>query len=794
MAALLRRLEVEGFRCFHDRRFFEFKDGLNVIVGPVGSGKTSLLEAIEYGFFGTTFGVRRRAYRREDLINVESSRLRVLVEFEVEGEGLYSVERVFTLGGGEKASVRTPFGETFSKKSVVDEMLRELLGLDVFEYERSVSINYVFLFLLTYGSPSTRSRVIDSLLGIDAIYKIMGALSVADIERRIKDLEGEAAYLRDRLGFLEEHKRGVERQIEEKSKEIDVKRRLLSEVRRDLDDVNKRLKEFEGLDEEYHRVRALYDILSREVAGREINLEDIVLELERIRIRLGRVLNALLLADEAEKLESVAIREDSVRDVVNLYREILEVAWKTYEEFSSNVNYLRGELEKKQILLRELEKRIIELEPEVEEYRRAEAELERFYKKYGDEKRLRSEVERLSFELKRLEAKNALMICVSRIRRFLAKEVVKKNEVECPVCGSKVSADFEKRFREERKEKSIDDLEKEIADIKSRLEELKTSLKEIEELKVLMIEREDKLDVYGELSKRREELLGEIQRLRSEIEESEAKIREIGAELSRIDRSVKLVIENLRILERMDEFEGVKKRYSELGRKWAEYKQLLENKARLEETLRRVETEIKILEREVAGLSAREVLAEYGEVSRRLNEVEGELNRLRALESLIRRVRGAYREVQTRLRREKVSKISSFMRSVLAELYPYSDIEDVRLNVYERYDERRGRQSVYLIEAKTDAGWSVFSSRLSDGQKSFIMMALFLGFFKNIKHNAGFIILDEPLPNIDAVFKERVFSRIKDILGVRQVLLTTQHENIARQLGDVNVVFLNRTG
>lgn len=792
LTVLLRKVEVEGFRCFRDKRVFEFKDGLNIIMGPVGSGKSSLFEAIEYGFFGTTFGLRRRAYRREDLVNVESNGLRVLVEFEVEDEGVYSVERIFTLDGGEKVHVRTPFGETFSKKSIVDEMLRELLGLDVFEYERSVSINHVFLFLLTYGSPSTRSRVIDSLLGIDAVYKIMRSLNVAEIRRRIKDIEGEAAYLRDRLSFLEERREGIERQIEKKLKEIDVKRRLLSEVKKDLEDVDRRLSEFKGLDEEYHKVRALYEILSREVAGREINVEEIVLELERIRVRLGRILNALLLADEAERLESVVIREDTIRDVIKLYREILEVAWKTYEEFSSNIKYLKGGLEKKQFLLQELEKRIIELEPDVEEYKRAEAELERFYKKYGDESTLRNEVERLGFELKRLEAKNALMICVSRIRRFLAKEVVKKKEVKCPVCGNKVSADFEKKFREDKKRESTENVEREIEDMKKRLEELKRVLKEIEELKVLMIEKEDKLDIYDELSKRREELLSEIQRLRSEINESEAKIREIGVELSRVEGGMKLVTENIHRLERIGEFENIKKKYSELSRKWAEYKQLIENKARLEETLRKIETEIKLLEKELAGLSSRDVLAEYSEVSQRLNEVEDELNRLRTLENLIQKVRNAYREVQTRLRMEKVNEISSFMRKVLAELYPYSDIEDVRLSVFERYDERKGRQSMYLIEAKIGSGWSVFSSKLSDGQKSFIMMALFLGFFKNIKHNAGFILLDEPLPNIDVVFKERVFSRIKDILGVRQVLLTTQSEDIASRLGDVNIIFLKR--
>ena len=48
---LLDKLEVRGFGCFQDREF-TFSEGLNVVIGPNESGKSTLQQAIGAALFG----------------------------------------------------------------------------------------------------------------------------------------------------------------------------------------------------------------------------------------------------------------------------------------------------------------------------------------------------------------------------------------------------------------------------------------------------------------------------------------------------------------------------------------------------------------------------------------------------------------------------------------------------------------------------------------------------------------------------------------------------------------------
>src|SRR5580658_9334137 len=89
----LKRLEIEGFGPFVDRQVLKFpaKPGVVVVYGENMRGKTTLLNAIRYAFFGKVLG----RGRRERLIHSLSNRERaaagkfgfsVTLEFDFDGQ------------------------------------------------------------------------------------------------------------------------------------------------------------------------------------------------------------------------------------------------------------------------------------------------------------------------------------------------------------------------------------------------------------------------------------------------------------------------------------------------------------------------------------------------------------------------------------------------------------------------------------------------------------------------------------------------------------------------------------
>lgn len=95
----LKRLEVEGFGPFADRQTMEFPagPGVTVVYGENMRGKTSLLNAIRYAFFGTVVGRGSRERRLHTITNRERA-----------GEGLYgfTVSLCFDYDGQEYELVR----------------------------------------------------------------------------------------------------------------------------------------------------------------------------------------------------------------------------------------------------------------------------------------------------------------------------------------------------------------------------------------------------------------------------------------------------------------------------------------------------------------------------------------------------------------------------------------------------------------------------------------------------------------------------------------------------------------
>ena len=105
MKLYIKSIDIKGFRAFEHPLTVEFQRGINLIVGPVGSGKTSILKAIEFCLYGTVSEIKKRIYRKIDIINDFSEAAEVTVEL-TSSEKSFKITRTYTRKGIEQLKVQ----------------------------------------------------------------------------------------------------------------------------------------------------------------------------------------------------------------------------------------------------------------------------------------------------------------------------------------------------------------------------------------------------------------------------------------------------------------------------------------------------------------------------------------------------------------------------------------------------------------------------------------------------------------------------------------------------------------
>ena len=326
---ILTRVDIRDFRS-HKRTTVDFEEGISVIVGDNGSGKTSILESINFALFKQKPNVNV-----DDLIRRGADSTEVTVTFTASGRTFKATRGRKTGRAYGSALYEIDDGETLKSRGE-DEITKEIegiLGLGGELFTSAIYIKQGEIDKLISEQAAKRKEYVGKLLGADELERAhqgMGELlrkyesrvdALSSLPEDIKETENIVKEKKDGLGVL--------------SKEFKKASRIYVSVKKELRGVQAALKDLEQL-----------RVLEAKIGELEIRLKNLKEDIARI-----------------EEYEAELKKTQSFHDKY----EVIERELKSLAEGSRKFYELQGRGERLEHEVSNLETRISQLNDALEE-------------------------------------------------------------------------------------------------------------------------------------------------------------------------------------------------------------------------------------------------------------------------------------------------------------------------------------------------------------------------------------------------------------------------------------------
>ncbi len=797
----LQSLEIVNFRGFRGRVVIPFEKPIIAIYGPVGAGKSSIVQAIEYALYGRQLEVKERIAKLVDLINEEENEAKVTLTLVREDTGeILKIYRALKRVGdsAREHQVELIVGGKKVASTVRDatEIITEILRLDEEDFSRFILVTHRVLEGLVYGTSTKRSLTIDKLFGIDILENIYKSIPIRKVEEILEQEKNKLSSYKElpeiiaRYGSIEEARRALAKmkeEIEELKKTEEELQRKYSKLIEERSKLLSSLRDLENVYIKYLQVRSEREKLEEEISGKESDVSEtsIKIELDLIRSFLVSKLEELLFSKEAEELSSLNITSHNIDEVaVKIYDIVrrLEDSLSRFDEEKENLSKAHEELkieaERLSNEIRSIERRLRELEAQFREYQELES-------KYGQPEAIRKEIERLRESLE----KTGTDVTIASSLITILQAVVDGKLTTCPICGHELSEherqEAKRRLEElkERYKKYLDNID----EIKRKLSELEHVLAKMESLKPIVSEYEE---LYTRLKMLRENYskvlakLENIDKTRRLIEKRAQTLRfiidEVRSRLDKVDVALTLLKKIKRYRELIREERELEKKLKESGFDLSRASKIEEEISEVSRKLEQVRERLNVLSVEVSRLE--QVLSSIP-----VETVEELRNRVYRLEIIYRRlndIRNVLKKIQKDLRERMIERTRSLVDQYFRMIYPHPDLTGASIEISTR--ERLGVVvSEYVLYGVRRTGRKVPISRMSDGQRLTLALAFMLSVYTVASHNVSFLIMDEPIPYVDVevrrAFAELITRLITERL-VSQLVVTSQSREFIEQI------------
>ena len=281
------RISMKGFGAFRERTDLDIADvDLVALVGPTGSGKSTIIDAITFALYGT---VARYENNRlvAPVINQTSNEARVALDFELDGKVMTAarIVRRTTGGGATTREARLEEGGNVlaDDATSMSQEVEGILGLDVEQFNRTVVLPQGKFATFLHAKPSDRQSTLVRLLGME-FYRRIGRAARQRAAQARNHVEALQPDFERKTGELTDQRRdALENRIKELAaahSRFKADREAITGLDAELSDLDAGI---ERLDDQLHRMEGIAapDGLAE--------LADQITEAARARIETGEL-------------------------------------------------------------------------------------------------------------------------------------------------------------------------------------------------------------------------------------------------------------------------------------------------------------------------------------------------------------------------------------------------------------------------------------------------------------------------------------------------------------------------
>jgi len=761
---MITKVTLKNWRS-HLNSSLEFSSGTNALIGIMGSGKSSILNGICFGLFGTNPELQSRKLKLDDLI-MNKPQIRetaeIEVSFRVDGAD-YSVKRIIEKKKGTTYSELRASGKLIEAPSTqrVNELVEKVLKVDYELFSKAIYSEQNALDYFLTIPKGQRMRKIDELLMLDKFEKARS--NTVSLGNKISEKKTAVESLLSNVNLTE-----LQNTISTLKSSLDnimtEKIQLEKELKQVL--VNRTTGENEL--KVLYKTKENFEHLKRD----EISLSSAINEISSTLEKLEESLKGV-------DKEAIGKNIKSFSDVLDNLEETLKEKHEEYQKISDQYSKAHAEAEvyKKETITR--------LKNELEEKLQLQRDAEKLKKQIGTDtdKGLEKKKELVERYVGKIEA---LRIKIEDLSEMI--DQLSSVKAKCPICESKITEE-KKIILIKQKKQQIKNLyeemehatkqkqlsEQDLRDLELSINKLNRILDEIEDLDNIKSNLENAQYIYAVLEESSVKLESELKAMKVELEKMNKTL---------IDARDEKQNHELLVLH-MKDYELRRSRIEDLVRQRAEVTRHLQNleKVIVGKDLIALEGELRNLVGKEKELSAKIAAVNQLSVERdtRLKELESILSKvtkekedMKKLENLTIQLKifaKALEETQIQLRQEFITLVNYSMSQLWQTLYPYQDFTGIRLNIDE---------GDYVLQLQARNEWVNVEGIASGGERSIAALTLRVAFSLVLAPQLRIAFLDEPSHNMDSQALSKLAMTLKERVHefMDQILLVTHQTEL----------------